>query len=474
MKPKNKHKIFVAVCLLYFCVIAHAQQKLTLEACREMALQNNKAGAIAEKTEEKTDYESKSYRANFLPKITASGTYLYTNTGLKKTFQGNYLPTYVPDPATGQLKPNIMTMPDGSPVIGADGNPVFNQYAYFPDLNLDLRLNNTYFAGIRAEQPIYMGGKIMSAYKMSLIGKEIAHLNMNLTRAEIIAQTDEAYWLHLKAIESQKVALAFQNVVNELFQNVQNAYETGMKTKNDVLRVQVQVNKAELQLQQASNAIRLSRMNLCRITGLPLLSEISISATIDETSNALAASNDYTARPEYSILEKQIELKNKQIQLVRSDFLPNIGVVANYGYMKGLELNGTPLVNRAAFSALFSVQIPIFHWGEGMNKIRAAKAEKQILQLQRDDLNSKMELEAQQSLDKYEESKLEVSLTHRSLEQAEENMKISRDHYEAGMETLSDYLEAQTLWQQAWLELIQAKIKQRLNETYYLKATGGL
>ncbi|MDR1408653.1 MAG: TolC family protein [Tannerella sp.] len=469
------HKIkYLLPLAVLFCGNVRAQQAWTLQACREKALQHNRAIAIAEKTEEKTVYESKSYLANFFPRISASGAYLYTNTSLNKTLKGNYLPTFVPDPATGQLKPNILTAPDGSPVIGADGNHVFKEYAYFPDMKFDVGLNGTCFAGIRAEQPLFMGGKIMSAYKMSLAGKDIARLNSQLARAQIIVETDEAYWLCMKAVESQKVAVAFRNVVNELLQNVENAYRTGMKTKNDILKVQVQINKAELQLQQAENAIRLSRMNLCRVMGIPLFSDITVSESLDEQPAEVSRSTDFTARPEYSILEKQIELKDRQMKLVRSDFLPNIGVMANYGYMKGLEMNGTPLIDKMSFSALLSVKIPIFHWGEGMNKIRAARVEKQIAQLQRDDLNEKMELEMRKALDKCEESMLEVDMTVRALEQAEENMKTSRDHYEAGMETLVSYLETQTLWQQIWLEMINAKINRRLHETYYLRATGGL
>jgi len=162
------------------------------------------------------------------------------------------------------------------------------------------------------------------------------------------------------------------------------------------------------------------------------------------------------------------------VKLVRSDFLPNVGLMANYGYMRGPELNGSPLVDRASFAALLTVSIPVFHWGEGWNRIRAAKAEKQIMQLQRDDLNEKMTLELQQALDRCAESAAEVSLTARALEQAEENLRASRDHYEAGMETLADYLEAQTLWQQSWLDNINAIIKQRLNDTYRQRAAGEL
>lgn len=469
-------KYFLSALLFLCCCVTYAQRQLSLAQCREMALQNNKLAAIAERTEDKISYESKSYFANFFPKISLSGLYLFSSSKMEKTVQGNYLPTFVPDPATGQLKPNIVTMPDGSPLTDADGNPVFKEYAYFPDMALSLKLNGLYTAGIQAEQPLYMGGKIMAAYKMSLIGKDVARLNRNLTRAEIVVQTDEAYWTHLKTLELKKVAIEFQKVVTELYRNVQDACKTGMKPKNDVLKVQVQVNKAELQLQQAENAIRLSRMNLCQVVGLPVMSDISIEESVDPGSGVAlnVSAGDYTARPEYSILEKQIELKSQQVKLVRSDFLPNVGLLAGYGYTHGLDLNSTPLINKASFFALVSVKIPVFHWGEGLNKVRAAKAEQQIMQLQRDNLNEKMNLEMMQAWNKYSESELEVALTLRSLEQAEENMKTSRNQYEVGLETLANYLEAQTLWQQAWMEMINAKISQRLNETYYLRATGRL
>jgi outer membrane protein TolC len=444
--------------------------------CRDTALKYNHAVAIAGQTEAKAKYSERSYFANFLPKFSASGAYLYTNTSFKQRIEKMYLPTYVPDPVTGEPQPNFVLLPDGQQVIGPDGNPLFKQYAQFRGMDLNLQLSGTYFAGLGVEQPVFMGGKILSAYKMSQIGRDMATLNSALTRAEIIVKTDEAYWLHLKALESKKTALAFKEVVDELLQNVQHAEKSGMQSRNDLLKVQVQMNKAELQLQKADNAIRLSRMNLCQVMGLPLTTGINLSPDFTETKDVVPNTEESgrNFRPEYSLLEKQIELKSQQVRLVRADFLPQVGVSANYGYMHGLELNGTPLIDRASFSALLSVKIPLFHWGEGLNKIRAAKAEKQIMEWQREELTEKMDLEVQQARDRLNESQLEVEMNRLALEQAEENLKTTRNRYEAGMESLADYLEAQTLWQQASLTLIESKIARRLNETYYLKAIGKL
>ncbi|MDR2472654.1 MAG: TolC family protein [Tannerella sp.] len=478
---KTSFKIIFSNLLLLKAVTLQAQTVYTLEQCREMALKNNRTSAIAGRMEDKTAYESKSYRANFLPKITATGGYMLTNNSFSKTIAGNYLPTFVPDLATGELKPNIVTMPDGTPMIAPDGNPVFKEYAYFPDMKIDMKLNGTYFAGLTAEQPIFMGGKITSAYRMSQIGREMSALNSAVTRAEVIVKTDESYWMHIKALETRKVATAFKQVIEELMRNVEAAVKAGMKTRNDLLKVQVQMNRADLQIQQSDNAIRLSHMNLCQVTGLPSDAEFGVREVQGVASSPTMPSltmpseiETINSRPEFSLLDRQVELKSQQIKLIRSDYLPNVGLTASYGYLHGPELNGSPLIDKASFSALFTVSIPVFHWGEGINKIRAARAEKHIAELQRDELKEKMQLEAKQYENKMQESDLELALTTRTLEQAAENMRIIKDSYDKGMETLSACLEAQTLWQQASLDHLNAQINKHLNQTYYLKATGRL
>lgn len=450
-------------------------REMTLDQCRELALENNKAISIASRNKEKAEYTLKAYKANYFPKISASGNYLYSNTKLNTRFEGGYLPTYVPDPATGQLVPNILHGPDGNPVMGSDGNPIFNQYALFPGLDILMKLKNTWMAGLRAEQPIYMGGKITSAYRMAQIGNKIAGLNEQLSRAEIIVKADEAYWTYAKTRELVNLAESYQRVVKELMRDVQNAQEVGMKHQNDVLKVQVKVNEAELQLRQAENGHRLARKNLCYVIGFPLDSEISLPESFDES---IALENrylsDYTSRPEYAMLEQQMQLKEQEINLTRSDFLPQVGVAANYGYINGMELNGNKLLDGASFSAMVSVNIPLFQWSEGRNKIRAAETERAIVQLQRDDIAQQMELELTQAFDKWDESILEVQLTSRSLDQAKENMRVSEDRYKTGMETLADYLEAQTTWQRAWKDHVDAVTRSWLNQTYYLKAAGKL
>ena len=118
------------------------------------------------------------------------------------------------------------------------------------------------------------------------------------------------------------------------------------------------------------------------------------------------------------------------------------------------------------------MQISILTFGENTNKIRSAKTKQIIAQLEQDDLNEKMKLELQQARNNMEEAKKVSKLCASALEQAEVNMKLSKQQYEVGMETLSDYLEAQALWQNCYASKVDANCQENLAISKYLRAKG--
>ena len=182
----------LVILLSVACSSVFGQVHLDLKKCREMALESSKKMAIAVKQEEKAEADKKSYRANFLPKISATGLYAYMQKKTSFTIDGGYLPTFVPQ-LDGTLKPNYLLNPlTNEPLIGPDGNPIFNQYAFMPDIDLELGLRGAYSAGVMLEQPVYMGGKVRSAYRMASIGKEMAEINKEYSRAEVITEADDA------------------------------------------------------------------------------------------------------------------------------------------------------------------------------------------------------------------------------------------------------------------------------------------
>lgn len=440
--------------LLLAPVAAKAQEVLTLQQCRDMALQNNKQIVAAAKQTKNAEFLQRSFKKNFLPDFKAYGTDAFASIDSKLNLPGGNLPVFLPD--------------------GQGGN-VLGGFAYFPGVDLNLKVRNMLMTGIQMEQPIYMGGKIVSAYKMSKIGTEVAHLNEHLTATEVILNTENAYALLIKAQEMTKVAESYHTLLQELMKVVESAHKHGLKPKNDVLKVQVKLNESELSIRKAENAQRLATMNLCHMIGKPLDTPLKIEAAYphvpQNSTNDIATIND---RPEYQMLDKKITLAQHEVKLQRSELLPKIGIRGSYDYTNGVKLNNQKLFDNGGFSVMLNVSIPIFHFGERTNKVKAAKAKLEQVQMERQDLNEKMTLELTQAANNLDEAHLEASLADRSLEQAAENQRVSQKEYEAGLETLSDHLEAQALWQKAYATQVDAHFQLYIQYVTYLKAAGKL
>ena len=446
----------IYIFVFFFCVLTmNAQEVLTLDQCHQLALDNNKRMAAASKQTQAASYLQKSYKGNFFPNFMASGTGLYSSANGTFSIPGGNLPTFVLD-ATGQPTPN-------------------GGFAYFPGIDLNYKVRTVWMGGIQVEQPIYMGGKILAAYRMATLGKQMAQLNETLTASEVILETDQAYALMVKAQEMNKVAESYHAVLTELMKNVQSAYKHGLKSKNDVLKVQVKLNESELSIRKAENALRLANMNLCYLIGKPLTETLQISDDFPAIEQHLEMQiADISTRPEYGLLNKQVEIAKQQVKLSKSELLPQVGIRGSYDYVHGLKVNEQTLFDKGSYSVMLNVTVPLFHFGERINKVRAAKSQLEQTRIEQADLNEKMYLELAQAVNNLDEAKLQAALADRSLEQADENRRISKGEYEAGLEPLSDHLEAQALWQQAYETKVDAHFQLYLNYVKYLKAAGQL
>jgi outer membrane protein TolC len=463
MKTINLSKIFISIYVVITIISGnyiYGQDTLTLERCKKLSLENNKELMIAHKTATKTKYDKDAMITNFFPKVSAGAFYALTNLPLNYAISGGFLPTYKPNVITNELTPNIMTDANGNPIVGPDGIPVFKEYAYFPGLKFEIDASNTVGASLLVQQPIFMGGKIIAGYKMTKIGTEMAALNIKLTERDILIKTEEAFWNCVKVRELGLAAQEYRNAVAEVYRIVENAHNVGMALGNDLMTVQLKLNEADLQLFKVKNKTAVASMALCNIIGIPLNTDI----IIDDNSSSYnidLKENDYigsSGRIEYQLLTKVMELKKEEKNLVRSDFLPNLGIIGAYSYLNGVKINGTKLFdNSFSFSAMVSLNIPILHWGEGINKLRSSKIEEEIASIKREDAMEKMDMEQNLDMSDYYEAIQTVKMMEKSMSQSKENMRVSQDRYKVGTATLASLLEAQAIWQKANADYINAK-----------------
>ena len=481
----NKTNILMLLVCFAFAPFAsisaqEAARSVTLEQARELALQHNKDIAKSKLTLEQTQNDAKAYKTNYLPRINVTLADLYSTNKGDFTIAGGHLPIYVMNPATGAYVPNVS--------MGADGNYILNQYADFPSQKIDYKVGNIFLGSVSLTQPLYMGGKITAAYQMAKRGAEMANENIRLTESQVIVQTDEAYMQAVLARQLAEVARSYKKLLDELQKNVESAVNHGLKTRNDLMKVQVKKGEAELAIQRAENGIRLSTMNLCHIMGLPLNTQLTIDETPQpslggETGNSQLSTVNYqlsidnaliNARPEAAILQAKTDIAKLQVKLTRSDFMPQLALFAGYSYVNGIKLSGSKLFDSGAAAVGATLKVPVLTFGERTYKARSAKARYQIAKTEQQNLTEQMQLELAQADNNFTEAKTELDITERNLEQASENMRLARQQYDAGTEPLSQLLDAQAFWQQASADHVKAQCQLQVAHTKLLKAQGQL
>lgn len=425
---------------------------ISIEDCRQMALQHNKDLQAASLSVKAAEYTRKSTRGLFFPDLSLDGFAIYSNTTFDITIPSGLLPVLMPTPS-------------GMVPTGAG--------AYFPGVNLNADLKGFYNASVTLKQPLFMGGKIVAGYKKSKIAVDLYRQNQRKTEAEVIQQVDEAYAKVVKAKELLQVAERYRELLQELDKNVESAVRHGLRMQADRMKVQVKLSDVELQIRRAQNGVRLATMNLCHATGQPLSTPLLVKDTYPAVEDARQlATVDVAARPEYQMLDYQAQLAKQDVKMTRAELLPKLALLAKYGYTYGAHVNDVTLINEAAFLGGVTLSVPIYHFGERINKLKAAKVKAEQTLLEKESKAEMMVLELTQAGNNLDEAQLEVSLAEKTQEEALTSMNITKKQFEAGTEPLSNYLEAQAVWQKAYEQTVNAHFQLYLSSVNYLRAAG--
>lgn len=435
--------------LLFAPLIGTAQTTLSLDECIRLAKERNKKIEAAEHGLQAARYDMRNARANFYPSFSATATGLYSDADGGLGIEGGMLP-----------------------VVGADGVPT-GAGAYFPGLDIGYKIGWVYGAGIKVEQPLFTGGKITAGYRMAKAGQELAFQNKRLTESEVVVETAQAYAAAVRAGELRQVAEAYHSLLTELMRSVEQAREQGMAPQNDLLTVRVKLNESELALRRAENGIRLATMNVCHYIGRPLTDSIRLESRLPEI-DYLPGASDISERPEHRMLEQKSELERYRLKMAQSERLPQIGLFGQYGYLNGVDLNGKKLLNDRTFMVGVQVSVPIFHFNQRTDKVRAAKARYAQTVAEQEDTDELLSLELIQAKNNLDEALLELRLAEATVTAADENLRAGEARYKVGMEPLSDLLEAQAMWRQARQTQVEARINCYLRWLECRKAIGGI
>ena len=497
-KQPNKKNIsfgmkrFLSLILLAGITInGFSQRILSLDSCRNLAIQNNKELRIAQEKINAAHYNKKAAFTNYLPKFDVMATYMRTQKeiSLLSDEQKNSISNI--GTATGaQLQQQFQQIAAANPMLIPLLEPL---QGMIPGLTAGLNgvgqgivdafhtdTRNMFAGAATLTQPLFMGGKIIAYNKITKYAEQLAQMQHATGMEDLILNTDKAYWQVVSLVNKKKLAESYLELLETLDSDIDKMIAEGVATKADGLSVKVKRNEAEVTLMKVENGLSLSKMVLCQICGLPLDTEISLA---DENMENLTLPNLYTEsnvntalanRHELKSLELASQIYRQKVNVVRSEFLPTLALTANYAVTNPSLVNGFENKFRGFWAAGVVLKVPVFHWGEGIYKVRAAKAEANIARYQLEDVKEKVELQVTQSSYKVNEATKQLHMAEQNMDKAEENLRFATLGFKEGVIPTSNVLEAQTAWLSAQSGKIDAQIDMKMSELYLQKSMGTL
>ncbi len=330
-------------------------------------------------------------------------------------------------------------------------------------------LENGTVANAMITQSVYAGGRIRNGNKLARLGIEAANLQHDILENEVIQQTEYIYWQIVSLQEKKETLFVLSVLLDTLHKDVKSAVDAGLIMPNDLLKVNMKKNECALNLKKMNDGISLLKMALGQYTDIDWQTMVltdTLGGSPAPESFFCEAQQAVAQRNETRLLDLSVEAESLKKKMTMGAALPSLAI-------GGACLHHT-LFNKGNYNMIaFAVlQIPITDWYKTAVNMKKHDLEKEIALNNRYDLAQKMELQTNQAWFALQQSWQQIDLAKSNVEQAEANLKITKDYYEAGLSTLSELLEAQTLLKSIRDEYVDCCIAYKINLLKYRQLCG--
>jgi outer membrane protein len=304
------------------------------------------------------------------------------------------------------------------------------------------------------EQSLFTGGRLRNAARAAERGASAAERMADQARADVALEVQAAYWtLHggMAALDAVEGALA---LTEEHVQHMLRRYEEGLVLRSDLLASQTRRSEVALERVEAENGVRVARLELNRLLGLPAAAEPRPVGAVPQgplvteldvlVEEALASSSYLQA------MAHEVGALRAQAAVARGGRLPDLSFVSRYVYARPNPYTFTEQTTfRGTWEAGVAVRWSLFQGGaqlaresEAAARLRAAEARLQEAREMAAVDVARHYLEAQRAREAVEVSALNV-------EQAMEGLRVTREQFEEGVVLSSQVLEAERAYREA-------------------------
>jgi outer membrane protein len=403
--------------LIPFIVLAQSEEVLTLDEAVRLALENNKTLQISFKKVEAADVRRDELNTMRLPLL---------------RFQGGYTRLSDVDPFAVQ-PPGFPTQIIISPIV-------LNTYS------TKLSLQQALFTGFRMENTVSAASHLAEASQ---------HEYAN-DRSSVVYATKAAYWNLFKAMEVKRVVSENVEQVKAHLRDVQNFIKQGLATQSDVLKVQVQLSNSRLLEIDADNSVKIATMALNNLIGRQLELEVRPASTPESDSDIVPQQEQMIRqamanRSDLMAMQSRLRAGGASVEAARGAWYPEIYLTGNYYYARP---NPRVLPTKDEFKDTWDVGIGIsldvWNWTATSKRIAQAQALLAQTQFALEQLTDGITLEVTQNYLEVLKAREKLAVAAQAVEHAEENFRITKAKFAAGLATNTDFLDSE-------VELLQAK-----------------
>ncbi len=400
-------------------------QEYTLQQLQEMAVQNNRVLKNARLDVEAAKEDKAKARTNYFPQVSGSAV----------GFRG------FDDLVQGSMPAGEAVMPIGMVKKGFVGS-------------------------VMAVQPLFQGGQIINGNKLADLQEEVKRLQLQMTEKDTELQVAQRYW-QLVSLQANVATLDSVKVqLDEVHRLTQQYVDAGITTHNDLLRVELKQQEVASKRLELENGISIMKLLLAQLAGAGEgdINIVSSASLLSPSLPATLLKDKETAvqnREELVLAQKNEEAQHLNVRMERGKLLPSLAVGVNGHYQ---TIDSDDHTNGLVFATL---SVPISDWWGGSHAIKKAKLQRMQAENDRMEAREKLAIDIQSAWNNLNEAYQQIDIAKASVASAQENLRMHRIFYSAGTTTLTDLLDAVTLYTQAQSQLVTAQATYQIRVAEY-------
>ncbi|HVM60217.1 MAG TPA: TolC family protein [Verrucomicrobiae bacterium] len=318
---------------------------------------------------------------------------------------------------------------------------------------------------IQVSQLVYAGGRVSAAVRAAKLSDQIATLGFQSTVADTILDVRRDFYQILLDIALVEVRQQSVTLLEEQLRDAQSRFDVGSVPRFNVLRAEVELENAKPPLIRAQNDLRLAKEALVKLLGIDTPSQTSTFTPINFEGKLLYEHRDWDLaaaleqarqrRPELISADRQISVARANVQVASSGYKPQASVFGNWGW-HDYTFSDDPGVTRSGWILGANINWALFDGMLTHGKITEARAQLQEANLDYADTRRQVELEVRQAYSDYLQTLELIEAQKKTVEEAEESLRLAEARFRAGTGTQLDVLSAQTALTEARSNEIQA------------------